>query len=132
MSAADREPMTVDPVLVDATDDDYCYLTTRGRVTGNAHEIEIWFARDGSTLYLMAGAGDGSDWVLNLRVEPAVTVRVRDVTFTATARVVDAGTDEDALARRIVTDKFRPRYHGSLDDWQVRSLPVALEITGRA
>jgi deazaflavin-dependent oxidoreductase (nitroreductase family) len=124
--------VTVDPVLLDATDDDFCYLTTRGRVSGEPHEIEIWFARDGSTLYLMAGAGDRSDWVRNLRADAAVTVRVRDVTFAATARVVEAGTDEDALARRIVTDKFRPRYHGSLDDWQVRSLPVALEITGRA
>jgi deazaflavin-dependent oxidoreductase (nitroreductase family) len=124
--------VTVDPVMVDATDDDYCYLTTRGRVSGRPHEIEIWFARDGATLYVMAGAGDRSDWVRNLVAEPAVTVRVRGVTFAATARVVAAGTDEDALARRIVTDKFRPRYHGSLDDWQVRSLPVALDVAGRA
>jgi deazaflavin-dependent oxidoreductase (nitroreductase family) len=124
--------MTVDPVLVDATDDDYCYLTTRGRITGTPHEIEIWFAREGARLYLMAGAGDGSDWVRNLRADPAVTVRLRDVTFAATARVVEAGTEEDALARRVVTDKFQPRYHGSLDDWRVRSLPVALEVTGRA
>ena len=27
-------------------DDDFCYLTTRGRVTGAPHEIEIWFALD--------------------------------------------------------------------------------------
>jgi deazaflavin-dependent oxidoreductase (nitroreductase family) len=124
--------VTVDPVMVDATDDDFCYLTTRGRVSGRPHEIEIWFARDGATLYLMAGAGDRSDWVRNLVAEPAVTVRVRGVTFAAFARVLEAGTDEDALARRIVTDKFRPRYHGSLDDWRVRSLPVALDVTGRA
>jgi deazaflavin-dependent oxidoreductase (nitroreductase family) len=124
--------VTVDPVLVDATDDDYCYLTTRGRVSGKPHQIEIWFAREGSTLYLMSGGRDGSDWVRNLRADPAVTVRVRDVTFAATARILEPGTDEDALARHVVTDKFRPRYDGSLDDWQVRSLPVALAVTGRA
>jgi deazaflavin-dependent oxidoreductase (nitroreductase family) len=122
----------VDPTLVDATDDDFCYLTTRGRVTGTAHEIEIWFARDGSTLYLMSGGGDRSDWVRNLRAEPTVTVRVRDVTFAATARVVEPGTDEDAHARALVTDKFQPRYDGSLDAWRARSLPVALDVTGRA
>ena len=124
--------MTVDPVLVEATDDDYCYLTTRGRVTGRSHEIEIWFAREGSTLYLMAGGRDGSDWVRNVRADPAVTVRVRDVTFVATGRVLAPDTDEDALARRIVTDKYQPRFHDPLDDWRVRSLPVALEVTGRA
>ena len=53
-----------------AGDDDYCYLTTRGRVTGNDHEIEIWYARDGDTLYLLAGAGDASDWVRNLQADP--------------------------------------------------------------
>lgn len=126
------DPVLPDPLLVDATDDDYCYLTTRGRVTGTPHEIEIWFARSGSTLYLMAGAGDRSDWVRNLRADPGVTVRLRDVTFAATARVVEPGGDEDALARRIVTDKFQPRYHGDLAEWRARSLPVALEVTARA
>ena len=29
---------------------------------------------------MMAGAGGRSDWVRNLQAEPAVTVRVRDVT----------------------------------------------------
>jgi deazaflavin-dependent oxidoreductase (nitroreductase family) len=125
-------PTSVDPLLVEATDDDFCYLTTRGRVTGAPHEIEIWFARDASTLYLMSGGGDRSDWVRNLRAEPTVTVRVRDVSFAATARVVEPDTDEDARARALVTDKYQPRYDGSLDGWRARSLPVALDVTGRA
>ena len=29
--------------------DDFCYLTTTGRRTGNPHEIEIWFAVDPGT-----------------------------------------------------------------------------------
>ena len=124
--------MSVDPVLVDATDDDFCYLTTCGRVTRIPHEIEIWFARDGSTLYLMSGGGERSDWVRNLRADPTVTVRVRDVTFSATARVVDGRTDEDAHARQLVYDKFQPRYEGNLDEWRERALPVALDVTGRA
>ena len=66
-------------------EDDYCYLTTRGRVSGQPHEIEIWFTADDDTLYMLAGAGDRSDWVRNLRAEPAVTVRVRDTTYDATA-----------------------------------------------
>jgi deazaflavin-dependent oxidoreductase (nitroreductase family) len=109
-------------------DDDFCYLTTRGRVTGDPHEIEIWFALEGTTLYLMSGGGDRSDWVRNLRAEPAATVRLRETTYDATARVVEPGTDEDALARRIVTEKYQPGYSGSLDEWRARSLPVALEI----
>jgi deazaflavin-dependent oxidoreductase (nitroreductase family) len=112
-----------------AADDDFCYLTTRGRVSGSSHEIEIWFALEGRTLYLMSGGGDRSDWVRNLRAEPHVTVRLRETTYEATARIVDPGTEEDALARRIVTEKYRPRYTGTLDDWRERSLPVALDLS---
>jgi nitroimidazol reductase NimA-like FMN-containing flavoprotein (pyridoxamine 5'-phosphate oxidase superfamily) len=43
--------------------EDYCYLTTTGRVTGHPHEIEIWFGMDGDTIYLLSGGGEKSDWV---------------------------------------------------------------------
>src|SRR6185312_13518616 len=39
----------------DAADLDYCYITTTGRRSGKPHTIEIWFALDGRTLYLLAG-----------------------------------------------------------------------------
>jgi hypothetical protein len=38
--------------IAEAADDDFCYVTTRGRISGEPHEIEIWFARHGSTLFL--------------------------------------------------------------------------------
>ena len=128
-------PSTIATELAVHVEDDFCYLTTRGRVTGNPHEIEIWFALDTqtpTTLFLMAGGGDGSDWVRNLRAESAVTVRVGDTTYTARARVVDPGTDEDERARTLVHDKFAPRYSGDLTEWRGRALPVAVEVTGPA
>jgi deazaflavin-dependent oxidoreductase (nitroreductase family) len=119
--------------LADHADDDFCYLTTRGRVTGKPHEIEIWFALDTvrpATLFLMAGGGDGSDWVRNLRVEPAVTVRVGGTTYAARARVVDPESEEDERARTLVHDKFAPRYSDDLTEWRGRALPVAIEVDG--
>ncbi|HEY7105021.1 MAG TPA: nitroreductase/quinone reductase family protein [Acidimicrobiia bacterium] len=109
--------------------DDFGYLTTRGRRTGAPHEIEIWFAADGDTLYLLAGARDRSDWVRNLRREPAVAFRVRDVTYPATGRVIaDAG--EERRARTLVFDKYQPRNGGNLEAWRESALPVALDLTG--
>ena len=116
----------------DNADDDFCYLTTRGRVTGSPHEIEIWFALDPewgrTTLYLMSGGGDGSDWVRNLLVEPSVMVRVGDTTFSARARVVDPESEEDERARTLVFDKFAPRYSGDITEWRGRALPIAVEV----
>jgi len=117
--------------LADHVDDDFCYFTTRGRVTGTPHEIEIWFAIDTAaptTLFLMAGGGDQSDWVRNLRVQPSVTVRVGDTTYAARARVVVAGTEEEERARTLVHDKFAPRYSGDLTEWRGRALPVAVDV----
>jgi deazaflavin-dependent oxidoreductase (nitroreductase family) len=107
--------------------DDYCYLTTRGRVTGNDHEIEIWYARHDDTLYLLAGAGAQSDWVRNLRVDPSVRVRIGDVTYDATARLV-TDPDEDDRARTLVFEKYQPRNDGELATWRGRALPVAVDL----
>src|SRR5947209_617324 len=116
--------MTTD--LHDLTDDDFCYLTTTGRVTGRPHTIEIWFAIDQYTLYMLAGGGAGSDWVKNLLRAPDVTVRIRDAVFAGRARVV-ANADEDALARRIVVGKYQPRDSDDLTEWGRTALPVAVD-----
>jgi deazaflavin-dependent oxidoreductase (nitroreductase family) len=113
------------------TADDYCYLTTRGRVTGHDHEIEIWYVRDSGasseTLYLLAGAGERSDWVRNLQAEPAVRVRIGDVTYDARGRVV-TDPDEDRHARTVVFEKYQPRNDGELVTWRERALPVAIDL----
>jgi deazaflavin-dependent oxidoreductase (nitroreductase family) len=127
------EPSNIATELAAHVDADFCYLTTRGRVTGNPHEIEIWFAVDRevpTTLFLMAGGGDGSDWVRNLRAQPSVTVRVGNTTYAARARVVDPDSEEDERARTLVHDKFAPRYSDDLTEWRGRALPVAIDITG--
>ena len=107
---------------------DFCYLTTRGRRSGRPHEIEIWFADVGDTFYLLSGGGGSADWVRNLRADPAVTVRVGDTVWDGAARVVAAGTEEAAHARRLVFEKYQPRYGGDLAGWRDTALPVAIDV----
>ena len=106
--------------------EDFCHLTTAGRLTGRPHEIEIWFALDGGALYMLSGARDRSDWVKNLRETPKVTVRISDRTFEGHARVVDDG-EEDALARRLLIEKYEKR-QGSLSNFRRTALPVAVDL----
>lgn len=105
----------------------FAYVTTTGRNSGRPHRIEIWFARSGSSLYLLSGGGDTADWVRNLRKSPAVDVEVGPVATRATARVIE-DPDEDALARRLVFEKYDPQYSGDLTDWRARALPVAIDL----
>lgn len=108
-------------------DDDYCYLTTTGRRTGTPHRIEIWYARDGERLYMLAGAGRRSDWVLNLEANNEVSVEIGDETSLATARVLDGDDVEAARARALLFEKYQPRYSGDLSGWRDSALPVALD-----
>ncbi len=106
----------------------YCYLTTRGRTSGEPREIEIWFALEGGVRFLMAGGRDRAHWVRNLQREPAVTVRIRDVTLAGRARVVEAGTPEDARARVLLFEKYQPGYANDLRKWADTALPVAIDF----
>ena len=106
----------------------YCYLTTTGRVTGRPHEIEIWFALDGDTLYMLSDS-HGSDWVKNLRRTPRVTVRIAGERFEGSARVVEDG-EEDELTRRLLVEKYEQE-PGSLSNWRRTALPVAVDLVRR-
>ncbi|HEX7168421.1 MAG TPA: nitroreductase/quinone reductase family protein [Acidimicrobiales bacterium] len=117
------------------SDPPFCYLTTTGRRTGTLHTVEIWFGREpaASTLYLLSGGRDGADWVRNARAQPDATVRVggRDAPEQlVTVRVLDPqrDADEDALARRLLVEKYETPGAGDLDRWGRTSLAVALDV----
>jgi deazaflavin-dependent oxidoreductase (nitroreductase family) len=107
-------------------DEQYCYLTTTGRVTGEPRRIEIWFAIDQDTLYMLSG-GERSDWVKNLRRDPMVTVEIGADKFDGRARVVTSPT-EDERARTLVYDKYAPGYQRDLASWRRTSLPVGVDL----
>ena len=110
----------------DLADEEYCYLTTTGRVTGAAHTIEIWFAAVDDTAYMLAGGGDDADWVRNLRTDPDVTLRIAGVEYSATARIV-TDPDEGGTARGLLYDKYNPGSNGDLALWRDAALPVAMD-----
>lgn len=106
--------------------EEYCYLTTRGRKTGNPHEIEIWFVVHEGMVYLMSGGMDRADWVKNLLKEPHVTLRIAGQTFTAIAHVRQE-KDEEHI-RTLMADKYKERESdGSLSDWARTALVVGFE-----
>ncbi|SRR5579883_3086651 len=105
----------------------FLYLTTVGRRTGRPHRIEIWFAAHAGRLYLLAGGRERSDWVRNLQANPQVTVELGGETHVGKARVLEAGTAEDQLARELLLAKYGGT-DGSLDEWGRTSLPVVVEF----
>ena len=108
--------------------EDYCYLTTTGRVTGKPHEIEIWFGAQNGSVYLLSGGGAGADWVKNLRKNPNVQVRIARKYFEGAARLVQDEAEE-WTARNMLADKYHERESdGSLSEWARTALVVAIDL----
>lgn len=113
-------------LLSQLASEEYCYLTTTGRKSGNPHEIEIWFGIQDNSLYLLSGGGDDSDWVKNLRVNPNVTVRIAKHTFTGIARIVSSDK-EATIARHMLAGKYQGWQQGqSLSGWGRTALVVGI------
>lgn len=113
--------------LTGVADESFCYLTTRGRVSGTPHEIEIWFAVNDSTIYMLSGGGERSDWVKNILATPAVHVRVGPLELSGRGRTVE-DPDEDAWARTALFEKYNPTYSNDLTNWSRTALPIAVDI----
>jgi deazaflavin-dependent oxidoreductase (nitroreductase family) len=115
------------PELRALANEDFCYLTTTGRVTGRPHEIEIWFSLvpETRTLYMLSGGH--SDWVKNLRRNPEVTVRIAKEQLSGHAREA-RDAEEDELARRVLVEKYESS-PGRLENWRRTALPVAVDLS---
>ncbi len=126
---SNKNIQSIADLLANLSKEDFCYLTTNGRVSGRPHQIEIWFGSQNSSMYLMAG-GHGSDWVKNLLKDPNVTVRIAKHDFKGMARLVK-NEQEEMKARNMLADKYKEREDdGSLSEWARTALPVAIDLKG--
>lgn len=80
-------------------------ITVKGRKTGRAITLPIWFVLDGDTLWLLPVQGSRSQWFRNVRADPTMTIRAGTArrTFSAKASRVQR-------IIRAVVSKFRAKY----------------------
>lgn len=91
--------------------DEFLYLTTTGRKSGNPHEIEIWYVAHGDCYYLCAEQRERSHWVQNIQHDPVVSVRVQGQSFAGTGRALD--TEADVELVRVVSGLFDQKFKWS-------------------
>jgi deazaflavin-dependent oxidoreductase (nitroreductase family) len=119
---------SIHEILAGLKTEQYCYLTTKGRVSGKPHRIEIWFGVEGDSIFLLSGGGGESDWVKNLRADPKIELRIAKTQFIGHAQVVD-NADVDATARRLLAAKYYGWSEGKkLNDWASTALPISIEL----
>jgi deazaflavin-dependent oxidoreductase (nitroreductase family) len=121
---------TPDAWLRSVAEEPFAYLTTIGRVSGRPHEIEIWFAADGRSVYFLSGGRDRADWVRNLQRTAHVTVRIGGRTVAGTGRVISPASAEDGHARDLVWRKYTGPGN-DLRSWRDSALAVAVDLDTR-
>jgi deazaflavin-dependent oxidoreductase (nitroreductase family) len=118
---------TLAPAQINAS---VCYLETIGRVSGRPHEIEIWFAADGDTIWMLSGGGNRSDWVQNLMHNAEVRLRIGDTWLIGRAAVVTDPAHEQR-AREQVAAKYYGWRSGPLpNEWSRTALPIGITLDG--
>ncbi len=111
----------------------FCYLITTGRVSGTAHEVEMWFAihpdgADMTAVYCLSGGRDRSEWVKNVRANPSLRIRIGTTTYAAQGAVIEGEADEPR-AREALAAKYHGWRGGDLpNQWAKESLPVAFRL----
>jgi deazaflavin-dependent oxidoreductase (nitroreductase family) len=101
-------------------------LTTVGRKSGQTRDAVLTYAEVDAALFV-AGSNGGNDrppaWLLNLEVQPKVTVRAGSERWSTTAEVVSAGDDDFDRAWSALNQMRDGRY----DDYQrLTSRPIPL------
>ncbi len=93
--------------MADNREPAYLYLTTTGRRSGQAREIEIWFTRRDGCYYVIAEFTT-SHWVRNLLALPRVEVRLGDQRFSAMARIISPDTEPElsAAVQQLSREKY--------------------------
>ena len=81
---------------------------------------------------MLSGGRDSADWPRNVQAQPRVRIRIGEQMREGQARVLEPDTAEDALARRLLVEKYEPIEGGSLADWGRTSLPVVVELDAQA
>lgn len=89
----------------------FLYLTSIGRVTGNPHQIEIWYVEHDDCFYLCSEYPDTSDWVLNIKHNPSVSFYISERGHSPSPQDAHATIIEDDTLLAILREKFDAKYN---------------------
>jgi deazaflavin-dependent oxidoreductase (nitroreductase family) len=122
-------------------------LTTVGRRTGKPRKQSVRAIRRGDVVFVVCMMGERTQWLNNIRANPAVTIRLRDETLHGNARpIVDAEERRRAAEAYVATTGWSDytdyvAYHWGVPTrakierahrrWFEEGIPVVIELDHR-
>lgn len=71
-------------------------LTHYGRKSGRPYDVVIWYLVDGDRMYLVSANANRS-WVRNVKVRPAVSLKIGDQIFNGNVRAITDQEERDKI-----------------------------------
>lgn len=128
MSGRDVAVADVRRYLAEVADEDLCDLRAVGRVSGQQHTVELWFAVEGDRVAFLSGGRERADWVRNLQATADAEVVIAGRVFAGLAAFPE-GTDREPVVRRLLATKYQGWSEGRrLSGWAAGSLPVEIVV----
>jgi len=111
--------------LSEVANEKYLYLTTRGRRTGRAHTVELWFAIAGGKIYL-SHEGTYTDWMKNIMKENRVDFKIGQVTAQGSARIVNETATFETGKYALYLKYYGNASKDVIDDWFSESTVIEI------
>src|SRR3954453_18772125 len=89
-------------------------ITTTGRKSGKPHTKPIWFVYDQGHFYLQSGKEGKSDWYLNLKKNPQLSLKIGALTFSGKARFVEDTQEIERIHGLFSSKYFLARAAGAV------------------
>jgi deazaflavin-dependent oxidoreductase (nitroreductase family) len=90
----------------------------RGRRTGLVREVPLSYLIADGSIWVVAGLGGNSQWLLNLRADPRVEVVLPGRTVACTAEVVTGAEERRRIIPRLVRVVGVPGYLAGIDPYR--------------
>lgn len=107
----------------------FIHLTTKGRRSGKAHTVELWFAVGNGKVYL-SHEGEETDWMKNIKKNGQVTFEIGGKNFNGNARHLGDGTDEAWTGKSTLYEKYYNKAAKEvIEDWFSLSKLLVIETS---
>ena len=103
-------------------------ITTTGRKSGKPHTKPIWFVYDQGHFYLQSGKEGKSDWYLNLKKNPQLSLKIGALTFSGKAKFVEDAQETERIHGLFSSKYLLARAAGAVGSSIGHGKPIEIEI----
>lgn len=103
-------------------------ITTIGRKSGQPHAKPIWFVYDQGHFYIQSGKEGKSDWYLNLKKNPQLSLKIDTISFTGKAKFIDDPKETERIHGLFSSKYIRARVSGLFGSSVGRGKAVEIEL----